>query len=226
MSISTSSETASLNPLYSHDDVSIKVRGRENYFDSKRWWMCDLKCDELMDQGATPIVARCMRKYGWDEEFARRVLLGYKQFLTLKNEHQDWYVGDIYPCFYVDLMWHEHSSDLQNYLHDCFQLCQGHIVYRDPDAALDRRTRRRKEQATRDALKKRFGMYYDEALWSNKVQGTSRFAPQNWLLRWSKMFCRDSNKAKTPKAKIKLVDEHDDRAALREEDPDNSEVVV
>mmetsp|Transcript_6611 Transcript_6611/g.8566 ORF Transcript_6611/g.8566 Transcript_6611/m.8566 type:complete len:273 (-) Transcript_6611:399-1217(-) len=183
--------------------VSLTIRHRDNWFGVKQWWMVDVRGDntddeELMSQGASPLVARCMRKYGWDENFSRRVLLAYKQFLTLKNETQDWEKGELSPCcFYVDLMWHEHSSDLQNYLHDCLLLCEGNIVYRDPDAALNKANKKRKDKETRKVLKSRFGQFYDEPLWMNKIKANETQGgaqDKGALMRFSRVFCKQPAK--------------------------------
>ena len=42
------------------------------------WWMVDL--DAQVKQGATPLVKRCMRVYGWDAQKSRMVLAAYRQF--------------------------------------------------------------------------------------------------------------------------------------------------
>ena len=45
--------------------------------------------DSSTNQGATALVKRCMRVYGWSLEKSRKVLKAYRQFLTLKKEHED-----------------------------------------------------------------------------------------------------------------------------------------
>ena len=88
-------------------------------------------------QGATPLVWCCMKKFGWDEQYARRVLNGYRQYLSLIEQKGNDMAGTgtvdntlsnltqiYYPCCHdVDKMWQEHILDTTNYIHDCLLLC-------------------------------------------------------------------------------------------------------
>mmetsp|Transcript_18045 Transcript_18045/g.23291 ORF Transcript_18045/g.23291 Transcript_18045/m.23291 type:complete len:224 (-) Transcript_18045:261-932(-) len=141
---------------------------REEFFDKRTWWMVDLACveDEAPNQGATPLVARCMRVHLWDEEHARRVLTAYKQFLILKTERKDWYGKELSPCADVERMWQLHIVDMSNYYHDCMLLC-GHVINYNPDEAVDENAKSSHEKNTHVALKGKFGSKCDEDLWTN-----------------------------------------------------------
>ena len=75
---------SSVSPSSASDDASsvdnapILMTQRENDFNDKTWWMVDINPiggdDMSSRQGATPLVKRCMRTYGWDEVKARKVL--------------------------------------------------------------------------------------------------------------------------------------------------------
>mmetsp|Transcript_7604 Transcript_7604/g.21130 ORF Transcript_7604/g.21130 Transcript_7604/m.21130 type:complete len:367 (+) Transcript_7604:65-1165(+) len=155
----------------------IKIRNRTNFFDARWWWMVDLKChDDAPRQGATILVQRCMNKYRWDEMLARRILTGYKQFLTLKKELGDWETHKIIPCHLVDLMWQVHLGDLNGYLHDTILLCD-RVVERSSEVMIHRKLKRKLERQTLEALKTRFGQFFDEPLWLNRVQPSR---PSRW----------------------------------------------
>mmetsp|Transcript_18046 Transcript_18046/g.23294 ORF Transcript_18046/g.23294 Transcript_18046/m.23294 type:complete len:231 (-) Transcript_18046:567-1259(-) len=138
---------------------------REEFFDKRTWWMVDLACveDEAPNQGATPLVARCMRVHLWDEEHARRVLTAYKQFLILKTERKDWYGKELSPCADVERMWQLHIVDMSNYYHDCMLLC-GHVL--KFSAVLDLLTKDQLKLRTAATLKAKFQNKYDEELWT------------------------------------------------------------
>ena len=75
------------------DAANIVVTPRENFFNADTWWMVDLSPVEgspSQGQGATALVKRCMRTYGWDEANARKILAAYRQFIILKKELRDW----------------------------------------------------------------------------------------------------------------------------------------
>jgi small ubiquitin-related modifier len=159
-------------PVVSDDEtqVSSSLRGsirvlvpvRENEFNARSWWMVDLTCQTR--QGATPLVARCMRTYGWKEVYARRVLKAYKQFLELKTLKKDWTASILSPCQDVDQMWHEHILDVVNYCHDTMILC-GQVVGHDPDGMLDIQAKEERTKTTKEALKLSFGDDYDTEMW-------------------------------------------------------------
>ena len=93
------------------DTAEVLLSGRQNEFSDKTWWMVDLDASGV-DQGATPLVRWCIRVHGWDAPKARRVLAAYRQFLTLKTEHEDWDATVLSPCPLVDQMWQQHVLDV------------------------------------------------------------------------------------------------------------------
>lgn len=131
----------------------IDAAPREDEFSARHWWLVDLGAQPPLTQGASPLVRRCMSTYGWDESYARRVLTGYRQLLTIKKDHQDWTAELLSPSLAVDQMWHQHILAVNDYLHDCMLLC-GHVIGHDPDGMHHGREERR--EATREALLESF----------------------------------------------------------------------
>ena len=147
------------------DTLNIVMPSREDDFNAKTWWMVDLNpVEESPLQGASALVKRCMRTYGWDEAKAHKVLAAYRQFLVLKKELKDWNAETLSPCHLVDQMWHCHILDVVNYYHDMMLLC-GHVVGHNPDGALDYAAKQKRDEATLAALKDHFESY-DEEVWS------------------------------------------------------------
>ncbi len=146
------------------DTPNISIPPRENDFNTKTWWMVDLtSIGGSSSQGATALVKRCMRTYGWDETKTRKVLAAYRQFIILKKELKDWDDNIVSPCHLVDQMWICHIVDVVNYYHDMMLLC-GHVVDHNPDGALDHAAMQKRDKTTRASLKKHFGSY-DEEVW-------------------------------------------------------------
>jgi len=158
--------------------VPIARRTRE-IFSPNVWWMVDLSpCydhdEETHQQGATPLVRRCIQAYDWTPEHARRVLKAYRQFFAMKKELQDWNGNSdgfaVIPCTEVWKMWKEHIVDMDNYFLDC-KLLVGHVLrysaqpyYDDQDDEMraDLESRRK---FTHQKMKLRFGDRFDEELW-------------------------------------------------------------
>ncbi len=144
------------------DHPTILIQPRKNDFSAKTWWMMDLSpVEETSLQGASVLVKRCMRTYGWDELKARKVLAAYRQFIILKKELKDWDATILSPCHLVDQMWHCHILDVVNYCHDMMLLC-GHFVGHNPDGALDSAAKQKRDETTRASLKEHFGRYDEE----------------------------------------------------------------
>jgi hypothetical protein len=154
----TTSLATNTNAVTTADDVEapgltvMTLAPRPNEFSSSSWWMVDLQAEPAPDQGATPLVKRCMREEGWDEEKARRVLKAYRQFLQLKKIYRDYDATLLSPSLSVDLMWHQHVLDTKNYLHDCALLCGGQFVHHRPDGAAEGEERDKRRVATKEAL--------------------------------------------------------------------------
>ena len=160
------------------DHPLILVSSRENDFNAKTWWMVDLDpVEETPLQGASALVKRCMRTYGWDEAKARKVLAAYRQFIILKKELKDWNAEILSPCHLVDQMWHCHILDVVNYCHDMMLLC-GHVVGHNPDGALDYAAKRDRDETTLAALKENFGRY-DEEVWNYSPEAADRNEEEN-----------------------------------------------
>jgi small ubiquitin-related modifier len=118
--------------------------------------MIDLERRPRITQGATPLVARCMRVHHWPEREARKILKTYRQFLVLKKIKEDWNAEILSPSAEVDLMWHQHILDVVNCSHDCMLLC-GHVIGHNPDGGLDDLARVERRRVTQAALTEHFG---------------------------------------------------------------------
>jgi hypothetical protein len=160
--VSLSTAAAAANDASSADvenEAPIFMTPRENDFNEKTWWMVDINPignEETSRQGATALVKRCMRTYGWGEQKTRKVLNAYRQFIFHKKEAKDWDATIVSPCSLVDQMWHCHILDVVNYYHDMILLC-GRVVGHDPDGALDHKAKQQRDKNTRDLLQQHFG---------------------------------------------------------------------
>ena len=112
-----------------------------------------------------PLVKRCIREYGWSNNYAAKVLEGYKHFLRLKQDLSDWDHKILSPSIPVDKMWHMHILDVANYIKDCELLC-GHLVGHDPDGMLHTDARNRRVETTRHILQNQLGGDLDEEVWN------------------------------------------------------------
>ena len=167
----------------------IPIVSRQNFFSESLWWMVDLEYDPVAEsksrggtycpasptsassanrQGATPLVKRCMRMYGWDLPTTRKILKGYRQFLHLKKHFEDWDATILSPSEQIDKMWHAHILDVNNYVHDCILLC-GHVVGHNPDGMVDGEAKAARVKFTKEALIERFGPgNFDETVWMTR----------------------------------------------------------
>jgi small ubiquitin-related modifier len=118
------------------------------------WLMVNWR-NPKVPQGATSLVFRCIRAYGWTEAYARKVLSAYYMFLRIKKYTEDWNDELISPSVDVHLMWHQHILDVVNYERDCMVLC-GHSVGHNPDIHRNDDAKKRRLDATANALLKCF----------------------------------------------------------------------
>lgn len=127
------------------------------------WWEIDRSHPPgALWMGATPLFEVCVETYGWTEDLARRVLNGYRQFLTLQRR-----VGSakvVEPSNIIDMMWVQHFSS-RNYENDCLVLC-GESIPRDGYARLDHVARAKRIEATQQLLRALFPNDLDEEIWS------------------------------------------------------------
>lgn len=111
---------------------SILPRQPTDSFNTQTWWIIDRHYRPKLRGGATPLVSRCMKTHGWSENYARRVLAGYRQFLQLKVATQDWDGLQLEPSRDINRLWQQHILDSVNYFYDCILLC-GHVLGHLPD---------------------------------------------------------------------------------------------
>lgn len=130
------------------DAPDIVISPRDNPIAVEYFWIVDLHADPPLTRGATPLIRRCMKAYGWRESYARKVATAYRQFLRLKQHCQDWDATMLAPSVEVEKTWRQHILDVNNYVHDCMLLC-GHVIGYNPEGDDNIETRR---EATRRAL--------------------------------------------------------------------------
>lgn len=169
--VSSSSESSVESHSENVQIVQVPFPCRESSLNKVTWFIVDLFYEPKLKRGATPLVHRCIRTYGWTESYARRVLKAYKQFLELKTQTEDWHGKKLVAPVAVDQLWLQHALDLPNYVHDCTLLC-GHVVFYDPDRDLaSRESQIRRMEATYQSAKERFGDELDEDLWTFDSSG-------------------------------------------------------
>lgn len=174
--------SSSSSSLYSSSNILIAPRSDD--FNERTWWMVDIEmnCKTTTNQGATPLVKRCMRVYNWDIEKARKVLLAYQQFLSLKNQYKDWDSTILSPSIFVDEMWRQHVLDVVNYTHDMMLLC-GHMVGYNPDGneyhnRVKKSMDRIRHISTRNALEANFPNKYDKEIW--EIYEKEDYEEEDW----------------------------------------------
>jgi Ubiquitin-2 like Rad60 SUMO-like len=130
----------------------------------EKWWEVNRKHDPPLMRGATPLIERCMRVFGWGEAFSRRTLRGYRQFMELKSVMNDWQETKLSAPIAVQQMWEQHILDNLNYTDDCFLLF-GRVIGHDPDAILNERATVDRVKTTKIAFQARYGSDLDPDVW-------------------------------------------------------------
>jgi hypothetical protein len=112
------------------------------------------------------LMARCMRAYDWTNEFTERALLGYRQFMKLKIQVEDFAAQTLFPSLTVELVWRQHILDVGHYCKACFEYCEERLIDYNPDSGLDQSALHDQITATQVALKALFGRQVDAEIWS------------------------------------------------------------
>jgi len=104
-------------------------------------------------------------EYRWEEGRARDIVKAYQQFLIVKREMNDW-ENELIPCDKVAFMmeYHAHNEDF-DYESDMKCLC-GHDFGGEPLLVCGKDDDFDRENATFDAVEKRFGSEFNEELWN------------------------------------------------------------
>jgi len=138
--------------------------GKESKIES--WWEIRRAgpAEPSPTRGATPLIERCMRVHSFSEEFARRTLKGYRQFMELKSVMNDWQELKLAPSVPINQMWELHLLDNLNYTEDCLLLF-GRVIGHNPDAILDGSSMRERIMTTQIAFQARYGDDLDQDVW-------------------------------------------------------------
>jgi len=145
--------------------------GMDNSDEIETWWDISLSGPNA-HRGATPLAIRCMRTQGWDEHFAARALLGYRQFMELKSVMDDWNDTKLWAPRPIRCVWEEHVLDNRNYADDCMLLFGNYVGY-DPDATsqVPSRVVAARIETTKIAVQARYGpdsLLRDPEVWNWK----------------------------------------------------------
>jgi hypothetical protein len=105
-----------------------------------------------------------MRVHSFNEEFARRTLKGYRQFMELKSVMNDWQELKLAPSVPINQMWELHLLDNLNYTEDCLLLF-GRVIGHNPDSILDGSSLRERIMTTQIAFQARYGDDLDQDVW-------------------------------------------------------------
>jgi len=138
--------------------------GKESKIES--WWEVKRAgpAEPAPTRGATPLVERCMRVHSFSEDFAKRVLKGYRQFMELKAVMSDWHELKLAPSVSINQMWELHLLDNLNYTEDCLLLF-GREIGHNPDGVLDGAALRQRIITTQIAFQARYGDDLDTDVW-------------------------------------------------------------
>jgi hypothetical protein len=143
---------------------SVK-KGKESKIE--QWWevkRAQNPADPTPTRGATPLVERTMRVYGFSESFAVRTLKGYRQFMELKSVMNDWNELKLSPSVPINQMWEQHLLDNLNYTEDCLLLF-GRVIGHNPDGVLDGPALQDRITTTKIAFQARYGDDLDQDVW-------------------------------------------------------------
>jgi hypothetical protein len=146
-------------------ETTSQKRGKESKIEV--WWEVRRSknpAEPTPTRGATPIVERVMRVYGFTEGFAKRVLKGYRQFMELKSVMNDWNETKLSPSVPIQQMWEQHLLDNLNYAEDCLLLF-GRVIGHNPDGILEGQALRDRVQTTKIAFQARYGDDLDQEVW-------------------------------------------------------------
>jgi len=158
---------AAVTPQMNEGNTWLQQDGRGATKEEKieKWWEVNRKHDPPLTRGATPLVERCMRVHGFSENFSRRVLKGYRQFMELKSVMNDWQGTKLTAPLPIQQMWEQHLVDNLNYTDDCFLLF-GRVIGNDPDAILDMKGNDSRVRTTKIAFQARYGDDLDPEVWA------------------------------------------------------------
>jgi hypothetical protein len=102
-----------------------------------------------------------MSTHSWSEEYARKVLEGYRFFMDCKKITKDYDVAmQLVPSPCVDNMWKEHISDTVSYAADC-ELIAGAFVHRDASNLVEVS----RIEAMKNLIRTYYGENYDKEIW-------------------------------------------------------------
>jgi Ubiquitin-2 like Rad60 SUMO-like len=145
-------------------ETRVQKNGKESKIEG--WWEVRRAgpAEPAPTRGATPLVERVMRVHGFSENFAKRVLRGYRQFMELKSVMNDWQELKLSPPVPINNMWEQHLLDNLNYTEDCLLLF-GRVIGHNPDTILEPQALKDRIKTTQIAFQARYGDDLDQEVW-------------------------------------------------------------
>ncbi|KAL3936311.1 MAG: hypothetical protein SGBAC_008342 [Bacillariaceae sp.] len=130
------------------------------------WWDCE---SDPKQAGASRLLQRCQQVMSWSPTFSKRVLMGYKDFLEMKRDADDFEGNKIVPSMVVHQMWRQHILDTHNYNQDCYELVGQRVDYpANENPVLESKTKNKRIADTKSRLceRKRCSVIeLDEEIW-------------------------------------------------------------
>ncbi|CAB9529542.1 expressed unknown protein [Seminavis robusta] len=160
---------------------------------------------------------RCLRYYGWDDAFTKKALRGYRQFMQLKMQLEDWHAEILSPSPTIDAVWLQHIVDVEQYVNACLDYCDN-LIGHNPDDDLDNSgARKERIRTTMRSLKLVFARDIDREVWSfGDMNLDDEFSPRNVMS--GHLDDHDQNNNKQDgwiKSRPSARDDDDDRSTSR-----------
>jgi hypothetical protein len=111
------------------------------------------------------LAPRLRRTNGWCKDFTRKAIEGYRQFMKLKIQQEDWNATILSPSLTIDTVWHSHILDTKHYGEACEEYA-GQMVHHNPDGGLNQTERNERIKITKATLRGLCGKTFDEEVWS------------------------------------------------------------
>eukprot|EP00928_Gymnodinium_smaydae_P016481 TRINITY_DN1618_c0_g1_i4.p1 TRINITY_DN1618_c0_g1~~TRINITY_DN1618_c0_g1_i4.p1 ORF type:complete len:294 (-),score=59.51 TRINITY_DN1618_c0_g1_i4:233-1060(-) len=135
---------------------------------TRRQWAREPQPADLSD--ASFLRARVMEEHGWSAERAEGALGEYLRFLLLLAEAPR---RELIASSDVDLVWHEHLIDTENYARDCFRLFGFFLHHRRARTAEEFAGISESYQLTKETYAARFGAAPPPSFWGSETTAAS-----------------------------------------------------
>ncbi|KAL3911113.1 MAG: hypothetical protein SGARI_001802 [Bacillariaceae sp.] len=108
-----------------------------------------------------------------------KAFLGYRQFIKLKLQQEDWDATILSPSIMVDQVWHQHILDVGKYVKACQEYTGGHLIDHNPDGMMDAAAKAERIKNTKLCLKTLCGKdNIDPEVWNFGEEGGDKTVGQ------------------------------------------------